>query len=244
MRSFLFNIFFYLFTTLAAIVAIPLLILPGNRLLWGHLGIYTKSIRAGLKLLNGSSLEVHGKEHLPTDRPYIIAAKHSSEGDTILLMSSIGPYRAITWQGLTKIPLVGRILKKIDAIFVESCGAGQTDKPRLNELAHEAKKDNQPLVIYPEGRLVRLDENDPLKKGVFYLYKELNIPVVTMASNLGNLWQARDLGKAAGTATFEFHEPIEPGLEKDAFMAVLEEQIVDRSKELIDDQKARGEGLS
>ncbi len=244
LRTLPFNIYYYVVTITAAIVAVPLLLMPGNKLLWCYLTVYSKLVRFGFKHLNRSDLDVTGLENLPNNRPFIIAAKHSSEGDSILMLNSVGPFRAVAWKGLTKIPLVGLILKKIDAIFVETCGAGQTDKNRLHELALEAKAENMPLLIYPEGRLVRLSEDDKLKSGVFYLYEELGIPVVTMASSLGNIWQARDLKKASGTATFEFHEAIQPGMAKEEFMALLTTRIKDRSSELFEKQRSLGQGLS
>jgi 1-acyl-sn-glycerol-3-phosphate acyltransferase len=57
------------------------------------------------------------------------------------------------------------------------------------------------------------------------LYKELDVPVVPVALNSGLFWGRQSFVKHAGTITVEFLEPIDPGLERKAFMELLERRI-------------------
>ena len=46
-----------------------------------------------------------------------------------------------------------------------------------------------------------------------------------MATNSGETWPAHGLDFRAGTAVFEFLEPIPPGLKRSQFMQQLQERI-------------------
>jgi 1-acyl-sn-glycerol-3-phosphate acyltransferase len=48
-------------------------------------------------------------------------------------------------------------------------------------------------------------------------------------------WPRYGILKKPGTAVIEFLDPIEPGLEKNAFMSHLEDVVETRSKELMRD---------
>jgi 1-acyl-sn-glycerol-3-phosphate acyltransferase len=54
-----------------------------------------------------------------------------------------------------------------------------------------------------------------------------------VATNLGLFWPQQDFRKHAGRATVEFLDPIEPGLERGAFMAKLEGAVETRTQQLI-----------
>jgi 1-acyl-sn-glycerol-3-phosphate acyltransferase len=90
------------------------------------------------------------------------------------------------------------------------------------------------ILIFPEGHLSEPGTHHSYKRGVYHLYRDFNCPVVPVAQNLGQRWNMMDLKKYPGPAKMEFLSPIEPGLEKDAFMALLQERIETRSLELLD----------
>jgi 1-acyl-sn-glycerol-3-phosphate acyltransferase len=55
-----------------------------------------------------------------------------------------------------------------------------------------------------------------------------------VANTLGQRWNQTDWAKYTGRAHIEFLEPIAPGLDKDDFMTLLQDQIETRSIELLD----------
>ena len=87
---------------------------------------------------------------------------------------------------------------------------------------------------YPEGHLSKIGTQHRYRKGVYHLYKDFDCPVVPVASNLGQRWNQEDWKKCPGPAAMEFLPPIMPGLDKEAFMAQLEEMIETRSIALLD----------
>jgi 1-acyl-sn-glycerol-3-phosphate acyltransferase len=65
------------------------------------------------------------------------------------------------------------------------------------------------------------------------MYRDFDLPVVPVATNLGLFWPQQDFAKHPGTATIEFLDPIAPGLDKAEFMQRLESMIETRTAELI-----------
>ena len=65
------------------------------------------------------------------------------------------------------------------------------------------------------------------------MYRDFDMPVVPLATNLGLFWPEEKYEKHAGTATLEFLDPIPVGLPKDEFLARLEAVVETRTAELI-----------
>src|SRR5262249_43388116 len=71
------------------------------------------------------------------------------------------------------------------------------------------------------------------RTGVYYMYRDFDLPVVPVATNLGCFWPQQDFVKNAGRATVEFLDPIPTGLGRAAFLERLETVVETRSQELI-----------
>ena len=65
------------------------------------------------------------------------------------------------------------------------------------------------------------------------MYRDFDMPVVPVATNLGLFWPRQDFKKNPGTATVEFLDPIPTGLARQDFMTRLEAAIETRTSELI-----------
>ena len=88
-------------------------------------------------------------------------------------------------------------------------------------------------MIYPQGTRVAPGDHKPYKVGSAVLYTELGQRCYPVACNVGVFWPRYGILKKPGTAVIEFLDPIEPGLEKNAFMSHLEDVVETRSKELM-----------
>lgn len=230
MRSLAFNLLFYIVSAAFAIVCTPLAFLPGRRPLMTGLGAYTRTISFLMRHVAGIKVSVVGKDRLP-DGPVIIAAKHQSYGDGIVMFSEFRDLAFVTGDHLEKYPLLGGILKKAGAIVVNNCG-GPEARNALTDASSAAKRDGRHILIYPEGHLSKVGEQHRYRSGVYHMYKDFDMPVVPVATNLGECWPRQDWTKHAGGATVEFLAPIYPGKDKAAFMEELERVIETRSRAL------------
>jgi 1-acyl-sn-glycerol-3-phosphate acyltransferase len=65
------------------------------------------------------------------------------------------------------------------------------------------------------------------------MYRDFDMPVVPLATNLGLFWPQEAFRKNPGTATLEFLDPIPTGLGKEEFLARLEAAVEGKTAELV-----------
>ncbi len=234
MRSFLFNLVFYGYTALVAIACLPLTYLNSPKPLERVLHWWAKGIVWSLDVIAGIKLIVRGRENIPTTGPSLIASKHQSFSDGILVLSLLPNIATVAMKDLLDYPAIGRILTKLDMIMVDTCGGG-SERDKLSTAARRAYDAGRHILIYPEGQLVPVGERERYKIGVYHLYSDLNLPVTPVATNVGLRWQCRGWTKRPGPATLSFLPPIETGLDKDTFMRVLEDQIEAETARLVEE---------
>ena len=231
LRSLLFNCILYFGIVAIFIIALPTLFLPAKfTLFFGKfLGHYVVFI---VKIFLNTEVEFKGKDNIPKDKKYFVASAHQSMFETFALQSVLDYPVFILKKELLKIPLFGLYLKKIKSIEIVR---NTTTKDNLNffdRVASIIKNENRPLLIFPQGTRIKVEEQVPFKKGVGKIYETLNIDCVPVALNSGNVWPKKGIIKYPGKITVSFLEPIEPGLSRDEFVKNLETKIYDEIKNI------------
>jgi 1-acyl-sn-glycerol-3-phosphate acyltransferase len=231
-RSTAFNLYAYTLTLLAALVGIVLAPNPSPRPLRALLQGYARAIRWGMRWIGGMTVEVRGRQHLPEHGPALLSCKHHSEVDGILLAADIPGIAFVAMHELFKLPIVGTILYRLQMIRVDACGGGK-EREHLAQYARRAYESGRHITIYPEGHLMAPGERERYRSGIYYLSRDLGLPVTPVATSVGLLWNRRDWRKHAGRAAIEFLPPIETGLDKETFMRRLEDVTEEASDRLI-----------
>ena len=231
LRSLIFNIFLYLGIVIVFLVAIPTLFLPPKfTLSFGKfLGHYVVFV---VRVLLNSKVEFRGIENIPKNEKYFVASAHQSMFETFALQSVLDYPVFILKKELLKIPLFGLYLKKIKSIEIVR---DTTTKDNLNffdKVANTIKNEKRPLLIFPQGTRVKIDEKVPFKKGVGRIYEALNISCIPIALNSGKVWPKQGIIKYPGKIIVSFLEPIKPGLNRDEFIKKLEMKIYDEIKKI------------
>jgi 1-acyl-sn-glycerol-3-phosphate acyltransferase len=233
MRSLVFNAFFVVTTFIYALICVIFSLLPGRKLMMASLRRYTRVMVWGMRRIAGIDVTVTGHENVPKEGAVIIAAKHQSYGDGLVMFSQFFDLSFVTGDHLEKFLFLKRILAKMNAVVIDNCG-GVDARERMAQTSQIVREQGRRILIYPEGHLSKVGTQHRYRKGVYHLYADFGCPVVPVATNLGQRWNQNDFKKHAGPAKLEFLEPIMPGLEKDEFMALLETRIETRSRELLD----------
>jgi len=231
LRSLLFNFFLYAGISIVFLIALPALFLPVKiTLIFGKfLGHYVVFI---VRVFLNTKVEFKGKENIPKIEKYFVASAHQSMFETFALQSVLDYPVFILKKELLKIPLFGLYLKKIKSIEIVR---DTTTKDNLNffeRVANIIRNDKRPLLIFPQGTRVKIDEKIPFKKGVGKIYEALNISCVPVALNSGKVWPKQGIIKYPGKITVSFLKPIEPGLNRDEFIKNLEMKIYDEIKNI------------
>ena len=231
LRSLLFNFFLYFGIIYVFLLAIPTLFLPAKAtLLCGKfLGHYVIFI---VRFFLNTKIEIKGTNNIPKNDKYFVASAHQSMFETFALQAVLKYPVFILKKELLKIPLFGLYLKKIKSIAIVR---NTTTKDNLNffeKVAYVVKNENRPLLIFPQGTRVKMDEVIPFKKGVGKIYETLNISCVPIALNSGKVWPKKGIMKYTGKITISFLEPIKPGLNRDLFVKNLEKKIYDEIRNI------------
>ena len=231
LRSLLFNLFLYAGIVTVFLIAIPALFLPAKiTLLFGKfLGHYVVFV---VRVFLNTKVEFKGTENIPKNEKYFVASAHQSMFETFALQSVLDYPVFILKKELLKIPLFGLYLKKIKSIEIVR---DTTTKDNLNffdKVASIIKNEKRPLLIFPQGTRVKVDEIVPFKKGVGRIYEALNISCVPIALNSGKVWPKQGVVKHPGKITVSFLKPIKPGLSRDEFIKNLETKIYEEIKNI------------
>lgn len=223
MLSLLFNLYFYALTAFYALVGSPMTLLRSSRPLQTWIFWWSRCVRFGMKHIAGITVEIRGREFMPINGSAIIAAKHHSFIDAVILYSEMPGTAIVAMAELLKKPLIGPVLKKLGMIMIDR--SGPKGAHHLATGADRAIAQGRSIVIYPEGYIPRVGDRVPYKKGVWHLQNTSGLPVVPVATNLGLRWSQNDWVKTPGPAIIEFMAPIQPGKARGPFMADLETRI-------------------
>jgi len=226
-RSIIFYILLYLWTILLGILYLPCLFLPisyfrGLAILW---------INGILKILFFTcniSYEIEGSENIP-EHSVIIASKHQSAFETLILFKIIKNSIFIHKKELFFIPIFGFYLKKLNMIAINRKEGTKAMREMLNK-AKEKITDGYSIIIFPEGTRKKPGDNPDYKSGIAGIYKELESKVLPVAVNSGNYWPKHTFVKKSGKIKIKFLKLIPSKLEKKEFLKKIEMYIESESK--------------
>lgn len=227
-RSVLFMAQLYAMMLIMGIVFFPFaLITPKGAFL--ACKTYCRWIKWTARWMVGIRTEVRGT---PPTGEVMIAAKHQSFFDILMIFEAIPAGKFIMKRELLWTPVIGQYAKRIGCVPVARGKRGAAIKKMVADVAAGLANPGQ-LVIYPQGTRVAPDADRPYKVGTHVLYSELNQPCHPVATNVGVFWPRNGILRKPGLAVVEFLEPIQPGLARESFMTHLEEVVETRSKALM-----------
>ncbi|MEM9343592.1 MAG: lysophospholipid acyltransferase family protein [Pseudomonadota bacterium] len=231
LRSILFSAQIYVMMLLMAIVFIPFALASRDWAVyacrtWCRWVVWTASWMVGVKV------DIRGT---PPTSPVLIAAKHQSFFDIILIFMSIPKGRFIMKQQLKFAPILGQFALRIGCIPVDRGKRGQAVADMVGRAIKDAAYPGQ-LIIYPQGTRVPPGEVRPYKVGAAALYEALGQTCVPVATNVGLFWPKFGTLNP-GTAVVEFLDTLPPGLDRERFLSLIEERIETRSNALIDEAR-------
>ncbi|MDA7705648.1 1-acyl-sn-glycerol-3-phosphate acyltransferase [Rickettsiales bacterium] len=186
-----------------------------------------------LKITCGITYEIRGKENIPQNQSVIIASKHQSMWETVIMHLIVRHPVYIFKKELLKIPFYGWYLHFMSGIVADRQGGSKALKSIVNS-GKKYLKNKQNIVIFPQGTRTKIGakiEDYPYQSGLLGLYNFLKVPVVPAALNSGLYW-SKD-AKKPGKIIIEFLPMIESGLKKEQFVNLLQGAIEQKSDDLL-----------
>ncbi len=214
---------------LAVIFAIPSLI--SRNMAFAGVHTYCNWVRWSAAILIGLRSEIRGP--VPQTE-VIIAAKHQSFFDIILLCSVLPRPKFIMKRELIWTPFLGQYALRIGCVPVDRGRRGAAISKMKEDVQKGAAQPGQ-LVIYPQGTRVAPGVTVPYKMGTGLLYDQLAQTCVPAATNVGVFWPRHGILRKPGLAVMEFLPPVAPGMPVPDFMRLIETQIETASTRLMND---------
>jgi 1-acyl-sn-glycerol-3-phosphate acyltransferase len=227
-RSLIFNIQIYAMMAVMAVVFFPYALWSRDGALmachsWCRWVQWTASWMIGLKT------EVRGT---PPDGPALVAAKHQSFLDIIMIFDAVPMGRFIMKRILLFSPIFGQYAWRIGCVPVDRGKRGAAVAKMVKDVTGGMRRPGQ-LIIYPQGTRVAPGASRPYKIGTAVLYETMDQTCVPVATNVGLFWPRHGIYRKPGTAVVEFLAPIPPGLPREDFLARIETEIETASNRLM-----------
>ncbi len=190
---------------------------------------FSRYSRWSLRWIAGLKTEIRGE--VPTDA-CIVAAKHQSFLDVIIIMSVAWQPRVILKRELHLLPVFHFFGSRMGNIPVNRGTRSKAIAKMMEDLKTGKHLPGQ-LLIYPQGTRVAPGDKAPYKIGAGLLYEQTGMDCVPVAVNVGLFWPKRGVYRKPGVAVVEFLPRIAANKPREEFMAELEQVIEENSDRLM-----------
>jgi 1-acyl-sn-glycerol-3-phosphate acyltransferase len=197
--------------------------------------LYCRYVRWSAAFIAGLRSEIRGE--VPQGA-VLIAAKHQSFLDIIMIFGALPRPRFIMKKQLVYAPILGWYALRVGCVPVDRGKRGQAIKQMTARVKAGTEAAGQ-LIIYPQGTRVAPGVAMPYKVGTAVLYEELAQDCVPVATNVGMFWPRHSLYRKPGLAVVEFLPPIPAGQPPRAFLAELERVVELTSDKLADEARTQ-----
>ena len=223
-RNILFKIFFFAGIISICILFLPALILPQKITLIGGkiMGHWAKFC---LRIFLSVKTNIISKENIINNEKFFVACSHQSMFETFFLQTIFNSPIFILKKELLKIPIFGLYLKKIGSISIDRNKTTKKNLGFFDKILDSVNNSDRPLLIFPQGTRVLPSDRPKFKKGTARIYETLKVKCQPVAINSGFVWPKNKSLSSNKTISISILKPINPGLNKNDFLNVLENNI-------------------
>ena len=223
-RNILFTVVFFLGIIFISIIFLPSLIMPPVVTLVGGkiMGYWAKYC---LRFFLSVKTNIVGKENIISNEKFFIACSHQSMFETFFLQTIFNSPIFILKKELLKIPIFGLYLKKIGSISINRNKTTKENLGFFDKILKIVNNSKRPLLIFPQGTRVLSEDRPKFKKGTGRIYETLKIKCQPVALNSGYVWPKNNQLSNNKTITVSILKPISPGLDKEKFINLLQNNI-------------------
>lgn len=211
LRNIALNVFLVGATVVMGIACLPLMLGPQR---WTHWSMrsWARILLWGCAKINNMKVVVAARPELPAG-PVIIAPKHQSAMDIMLVLAHFNAPVFVLKQELIWLPVISWYALRVGSVWIDR----EQGKASLRKMLRAAKREidaGRPILVFPEGTRTAYGTAPPLKPGVVGLYKQLGASIVPVALDSGAVWPRGSVRKTPGIVTIRVQPAIPPGLGK------------------------------
>ena len=229
MRSALFKTAFLLLSLLLLpwCIAASLFSARANRFFFA---LWARGAAHLLRRILNVRVAVRGLENLPAGGA-LIAAKHQSVAETVLLFAVLPRLNPILKKELLRLPGAPLFARRLGAVAIDRKAGTKALEYMCRESRLRYAAGGQ-VLIFPEGTRRPVGAPARYNRGVAVLYSRLHAPCVPLALNTGVFWPSAGPMRGNGVMVFEFLPPLPAELPADEFMRVLQGRLEGASARL------------
>ncbi len=145
----------------------------------------------------GATLEVEGRENLPTEGPVVYMSNHQGYADIIAHCAALDTiqFGFVAKQELAKVPLYGPWILEVRSVLIERNHPRESIKAISKGI--NFINDGFSMMIYPEGTRSQGPEMGEFKKGAMKLATKPGVPIVPVS--IDGTWRCfEEHGKMQG----------------------------------------------
>ncbi|MDI9313323.1 MAG: lysophospholipid acyltransferase family protein [Hydrotalea sp.] len=226
-RQYSYYVFAVVWTLLLGLIFSPLYIIKKQYWVYLLSKWWEGGLLWALRHIVGLSYHVTGRDHLAKP-PYVLAMKHQSMFETMLLSVEFYNPCIILKKELLAVPIVGGFLKAAENIAIDRAAGAAAMLTIIKSMKKQLAK-KRVLVIFPEGTRMKVGKTRPYQPGV-YMMARLGAPVYPVAVNTGCFWNKDYMKK--GRAEVAILPAMPSGLTKEDFLKELQQRIETKTRAL------------
>ena len=192
--------------------------------------------------LTGSKWRAIVHPDVDPKRPYVFVHNHTNHFDFVFMHNATPHYkRGLELESHFDYPVYGWMMKTRGGIPVKPGVKGQTPEVLAN--MREALKDGHAILTFPEGHRTTTGRLGPFRKGVFFLARDLGMPIVpvTVTGAYEMMRKGSLIIRPGHTMTVHVDAPIETaGLSDEEIAPLVDRVHAQMSKHIDDYWRAKG----
>jgi 1-acyl-sn-glycerol-3-phosphate acyltransferase len=216
LRSIAFDLFFLAWTLILSPSAFVLWLCGTPRhALRTVAQLWLKGVLWGLWHIVGLRYVERGRDNIPHG-PCIIIANHQSAWETLALATFFPTAAFVCKREVVRIPVIGWFLKNYPMIMVDRGGGANAIRQLIVD-SRATLAEGRSVIIFPEGTRKSVSDRVEFKRGLEFLYSEIETPILPICVNSGMFWGPDRMMKYKGIITVSYLPPILPGLSREEF---------------------------
>ena len=192
--------------------------------------------------LTGSKRRVVVDPAVDPARPYVFVQNHTNHFDFVFLNDATPHYkRGLELESHFDYPIYGWFMKTRGGIPVKPGVRGQS--PEVLAMMRDALRQGHAILTFPEGHRTTTGRLGPFRKGVFFLARDLDLPIVpvTVTGAYDMMRKGSLVIRPGHTLTIHVDAPIETKGMSDADIPALSDRVHAQMSARIDDYwRAKG----
>lgn len=198
--------------------------------------LWVRGLLWGLRAIVGLSYKEEGRQNIPKE-PCIIVSNHQSAYETLILSHTFSDASFISKHENARIPAVGWYLKHYPMIMIDRKGGARTVQ-KLVEQCRATLADGRSIILFPEGTRKDPFAQIAFKRGLEFLYSELDASVLPVAVNTGLFWPKNSSIRNEGTATISYLPVVMPGSSRSEINIKIQSMIEHERDRIIESKHA------